>query len=304
MSPATAASASIEIRAVRKLFGSGADEVHAFGPSDLHVAPGEFVSLLGPSGCGKSTLMLMIAGLLERTDGEIFVDGELVDAPRTDVGIMFQDSTLVPWRSVRGNVELQLELRGLDVSAYRDRIDDLLHSVHLDGFEDRSPYELSGGMQQRAALCQAIVHEPGTLLLDEPLGKLDAMTRERIRADLQDLWMRRRPDGGVRHAQHRGGDSALDENLRDHAAAGADRPCDRHRPALAARARREARRSLRVPSGEDSGDLSWLRRALSCRPRPAASIGHGRAASMQGAECPSFPVTQGFGRCLVATAVR
>ena len=193
MSPTTAMSASIEIRAVRKLFGSGADEVHAFGPSDLSIAPGEFVSLLGPSGCGKSTLMLMIAGLLERTDGEIFVNGELVDAPRTDVGIMFQDSTLVPWRSVRGNVELQLELRGIEVAAYRERIDDLLRSVHLDGFEDRSPYELSGGMQQRAALCQAIVHAPGTLLLDEPLGKLDAMTRERIRADLQDLWMRRRP---------------------------------------------------------------------------------------------------------------
>lgn len=193
MTPNAAASASIEIRAVRKLFGSGAEEVHAFGPSDLGIAPGEFVSLLGPSGCGKSTLMLMIAGLLDRTDGEILVNGDVVDAPRTDVGIMFQDSTLVPWRSVRGNVELQLELRGLDVAAYRERIDELLHSVHLDGFEDRAPYELSGGMQQRAALCQAIVHEPGTLLLDEPLGKLDAMTRERIRADLQDLWMRRRP---------------------------------------------------------------------------------------------------------------
>jgi NitT/TauT family transport system ATP-binding protein len=106
---------------------------------------------------------------------------------------MFQDSTLVPWRTVRGNVELQLELRGLPVSEYRERIDELLASVGLADFADRRPYELSGGMQQRAAFCQAIVHRPPTVLLDEPLGKLDAMTRERIRADLQELWRRTRP---------------------------------------------------------------------------------------------------------------
>jgi NitT/TauT family transport system ATP-binding protein len=137
--------------------------------------------------------MLMIAGLLEQTAGEILVDGTLVQGPQTDVGIMFQDNTLVPWRTVRGNVELQLELRGLDLRAYRERIAALLHSVHLDGFEERYPYELSGGMQQRAAFCQALVHEPDTVLLDEPLGKLDAMTRERIRQDLQRVWLQRRP---------------------------------------------------------------------------------------------------------------
>ena len=106
---------------------------------------------------------------------------------------MFQDSTLVPWRDVRGNVELQLELRGRNPRDYADRIADLLRSVHLEGFEDRRPYELSGGMQQRAAFCQAMVHDPATVLLDEPLGKLDAMTRELIRADLQALWMQTRP---------------------------------------------------------------------------------------------------------------
>jgi NitT/TauT family transport system ATP-binding protein len=186
-------SASIEIRGTTKVFGSGDAAVHAFGPADLKVQPGAFVSLLGPSGCGKSTLMLMIAGLLEQTEGVILVDGTPVEGPQTDVGIMFQESTLVPWRNVRGNVELQLELRGLDLRAYRERVTALLHSVHLDGFEERYPYELSGGMQQRAAFCQALVHEPDTVLLDEPLGKLDAMTRERIRQDLQRVWLQRRP---------------------------------------------------------------------------------------------------------------
>lgn len=186
-------SAGISIEAVSKTFGSGEQAVHAFGPSDLSVAPGEFVSLLGPSGCGKSTLMLMIAGLLERTAGDIYFDGELVEAPRTDIGIMFQDNTLVPWRTVRGNIELQLEMRGESTTRNAERIDMLLRSVHLEDFADRFPYELSGGMQQRAAFCQAMVHDPQIMLLDEPLGKLDAMTRERIRSDLQTLWMQQRP---------------------------------------------------------------------------------------------------------------
>lgn len=137
--------------------------------------------------------MLMIAGLLAPSGGEIRVDGRAVTGPQTAIGIMFQDNTLVPWRTVRGNIELQLELRGLDLRDYRERIAELIRSVHLEGFEDRYPFELSGGMQQRAAFCQALVHEPGSVLLDEPLGKLDAMTRERIRQDLQALWLRRRP---------------------------------------------------------------------------------------------------------------
>jgi NitT/TauT family transport system ATP-binding protein len=106
---------------------------------------------------------------------------------------MFQDNTLVPWRTVRGNIELQLELRGLGVSSFASRVDRLLDSVHLVGFENRLPFELSGGMQQRAAFCQTLVHEPTMLLLDEPLGKLDAMTREAIRRDLQTLWLQTKP---------------------------------------------------------------------------------------------------------------
>src|SRR5438876_8631180 len=114
-------SASVDVSGVAKVFGGGEDAVHAFGPVGLRIDDGEFVSLVGPSGCGKSTLMLILAGLLEPSQGEIQVDGRAVAGPRTDIGIMFQDNTLVPWRTVRGNVALQLELRGLDVDAYADR---------------------------------------------------------------------------------------------------------------------------------------------------------------------------------------
>lgn len=183
---------AVEVQALTKIFGQGDAAVPAFGPSDLIVDDGEFVSLLGPSGCGKSTLLLMVAGLLEATSGNITVKGHTVDGPRTDIGIMFQDNTLVPWRSVRGNIELQLELRGLDPASYQDRINSLLEQVSLRDFAENAPFELSGGMQQRAAFCQALIHEPDTLLLDEPLGKLDAMTREVIRRDLQSLWMQKR----------------------------------------------------------------------------------------------------------------
>jgi NitT/TauT family transport system ATP-binding protein len=183
----------IAIRGVSKIFETADGSVHAFGPSSLDMAPGEFVSLLGPSGCGKSTLMLMVAGLLPVSSGEILARGIRTEAPRTDIGIMFQDNTLVPWRTVRGNIELQLELRGLDIAQYQQRVSELITSVQLDGFAARYPHELSGGMQQRAALCQTLVHEPQTLLLDEPLGKLDAMTRETIRRDLQSLWLSARP---------------------------------------------------------------------------------------------------------------
>src|SRR5262245_54122095 len=185
--------AAIDIRSASKTYATGGAAIHAFGPSSLTISPGEFISLLGPSGCGKSTLMLMIAGLLDCTSGEIEVGGHVVREPQTSIGIMFQDNTLVPWRTVRGNIELQIELRGLPVADYRAGIDQLISSVKLDEFAGRYPYELSGGMQPRAAFCQTLVHRPGVLLLDEPLGKLDAMTRESIRRDLQTLWLADRP---------------------------------------------------------------------------------------------------------------
>jgi NitT/TauT family transport system ATP-binding protein len=185
--------AAIGIHDVRKTFGRDSARIDAFGPASLEIEPGEFVSLLGPSGCGKSTLLLLIAGLLPPSGGWIALGGQPVTGPQTAIGIMFQDNTLVPWRTVRRNIDLQLELRGLDPKAHEGRVRDLINTVRLQGFENRRPYELSGGMQQRAAFCQALVHQPDTLLLDEPLGKLDAMTREAIRQDLQLLWLQSRP---------------------------------------------------------------------------------------------------------------
>ena len=137
--------------------------------------------------------MLMVAGLLDSTSGKVEFENKLVNGPKTDIGIMFQDNTLVPWRTVKGNIELQLELRGLNLKDYQEKINNILKSVNLDDFADRFPNELSGGMQQRAAFCQAMIHDPKIILLDEPLGKLDAMTREKIRADFQKLWMVKKP---------------------------------------------------------------------------------------------------------------
>ncbi len=183
-------SVAITVQGVEKLFGTGARPVHAIGPVDLQISPGRFVSFVGPSGCGKSTLLLMIAGLLAPTRGGIAIDGALVRAPYTDLGIVFQDHALVEWRSALDNVLLQVEMRGLGRRTYEPKARELLASVGLGDFLDRHPWELSGGMQQRTAFCRALVHDPPLILLDEPLGALDAMTREQLRGDLERLSMR------------------------------------------------------------------------------------------------------------------
>ena len=131
----------------------------------------------------------MIAGLLDCTEGELFVAGRRVQGPQTDIGMVFQGSVLVDWRSVLGNVMLQIEMRGLRKKDYLERARTLLRSVGLQDFADRHPYELSGGMQQRTAFCRALIHDPPLILMDEPLGALDAMTREQLRSDLERLWM-------------------------------------------------------------------------------------------------------------------
>ncbi len=164
--------------------------MHAFGPVDLSVEERQFVALVGPSGCGKSTLLLMIAGLLEGSAGEIRVAGSAVRGPQTDIGMVFQNPVLVDWRTVLGNVLLQIDLRGRRRRDFLDRAQDLLASVGLAEFGSRHPYELSGGMQQRTAFCRALIHDPPLILMDEPLGALDAMTREQLRADLERLWMK------------------------------------------------------------------------------------------------------------------
>lgn len=159
---------------------------------------GDFISLVGPSGCGKSTLLKVVAGLIKANKGRVSVAGQIVDRPLKIVGMAFQNATLLPWRSTRENVLLPMEIVEphrqqfrREKAKYEVIADDLLATVGLDGFGDRAPWQLSGGMQQRAQLCRALVHEPDLLLLDEPFGALDAFTREELWDVLQTLYMKR-----------------------------------------------------------------------------------------------------------------
>jgi len=182
-------SVPVAIRGVHKTYRLKSGTVEALGPIDLDIGSGRFVSLVGPSGCGKSTLLLMIAGLLDLTHGRIDVADKPVRAPLTDIGIVFQGNVLVDWRDALGNVLLQIEMQGRRRRDYEERAMALLASVGLAEFARRHPYELSGGMQQRTAFCRALIHDPPLILMDEPLGALDAMTREQLRGDLERLWM-------------------------------------------------------------------------------------------------------------------
>ena len=152
------------------------------------VERGELVALVGPSGCGKSTLLRIIAGLRPATAGVVVVDGRLVTRPLAEVGMVFQAPVLLKWRSVLDNVLLPAELAGVDARRYRERAGDLLRLVGLAGFEDKLPRELSGGMQQRVALCRALLLDPPLLLMDEPFGALDAMTRDEMNLELLRVW--------------------------------------------------------------------------------------------------------------------
>jgi len=182
--------AAVVVEHVRKGFEGG--RISALEDVSLRLEPGELVALTGPSGCGKSTLLMMIAGLIEPTEGTIAVESEEVTAPQTDIGIVFQNPVLVDWRDVLGNVLLQIEMRKLDRHSYEKKAEQLLTSVGLKDFLHKRPYELSGGMQQRTAFCRALIHDPPLVLMDEPLGALDAMTREQLRRDLEQLWLQTR----------------------------------------------------------------------------------------------------------------
>jgi NitT/TauT family transport system ATP-binding protein len=185
-------SVPVVARGIRKAYATKSGPVPALETIDLDVLAGRFVSLVGPSGCGKSTLLLIIAGLLEASEGSVHVGGAPVTRPLTDVGIVFQGNVLVDWRDALGNVLLQVEMRGLPRRDYEERAKALLGSVGLGEFLHRLPHELSGGMQQRTAFCRALIHDPPLVLMDEPLGALDAMTREQLRGDLERLWMHTR----------------------------------------------------------------------------------------------------------------
>ena len=188
---ARAASGFIEIESLNKTFvGQDGEPIVALEGVDLHVRRGEFVTIVGPSGCGKSTLLSVVAGLLEATGGEVRIGGTAVTEPYTDLGFVFQSDLLLDWRTVAGNVLLSCVMRGLDESAYVSRAHELLGSVGLEGFEGKRPFELSGGMRQRVALCRALLLDPPMLLMDEPFGALDALTREQMQVDLQTIWQR------------------------------------------------------------------------------------------------------------------
>lgn len=159
---------------------------------NLVVGSQEFVAVLGPSGCGKSTLLMLIAGLLHPTEGSVSIGGRPVTGPVTDLGIVFQRDLLLDWRTTLGNVMLQADIRNLDREGARSRALDLLDRVGLSGFAQHYPWELSGGMRHRVAICRALLHDAALLLLDEPFGTLDALTRDQLNLDLQRIWWSQR----------------------------------------------------------------------------------------------------------------
>jgi NitT/TauT family transport system ATP-binding protein len=183
----------ISLRGVTKRYRSASGEaIDALGAIDLDVAAGEFVAIVGPSGCGKSTLMMLVSGLIPATTGAITVGSARVKGAVGQAGIVFQRDVLLDWRTVLGNVMLPVEIRKLDRAVHVRKARDLLRSVGLADFEQKYPGELSGGMRQRVAICRALVQDPGLLLMDEPFGALDALTREQMNLDLQRIWLRDR----------------------------------------------------------------------------------------------------------------
>ncbi|HLI13749.1 MAG TPA: ABC transporter ATP-binding protein [Alphaproteobacteria bacterium] len=182
----------IGLEGIGLTYATRAARLDALEAVSFSAAKGEFVAIVGPSGCGKSTLLKIIAGLLRPTSGVARVNAQVVDGPMASVGIVFQSPLLMPWRNVLRNVLVQIEMRGLPVERYRGMAIELLTLVGLAGFQEAYPHQLSGGMQQRVGLCRALVHDPELLLMDEPFGALDALTREQMASELQRIWMERR----------------------------------------------------------------------------------------------------------------
>ena len=180
-------------------YGGAGTDTPAVEDASLTIGRGEFVALVGPSGCGKSSLLKIVSGLMPADSGIARVDGETVSRPLTMVGMAFQNATLLPWRTTLENVLLPLEVSRTHRGSFRRKRADhvqaaraLLKTVGLEGYEDHAPYELSGGMQQRASLCRSLIHAPDLLLLDEPFAALDAFTREELWDVLQELWQARK----------------------------------------------------------------------------------------------------------------
>ncbi|WP_375449922.1 ABC transporter ATP-binding protein [uncultured Devosia sp.] len=180
----SAAPPHIAISRVSKSFASRNGTVNALTDINLSIEKGEFISILGPSGCGKSTLLMLLSGLLPVTKGRIDVDKKHIGGPNADAGIVFQQDVLLEWRTALQNILIQAEIRGSDMTEARERAHTLLKMVSLEDFEGSFPKELSGGMRQRVSICRALLHKPPLLLMDEPFGALDAMTRDQLQIDL------------------------------------------------------------------------------------------------------------------------
>jgi len=182
----------IAVKELSKRYSSRAGSVHALQEINFKVSEGEFIAVVGPSGCGKSTLLKILAGILPPSNGEVRLRGTPITGPRRDIGMVFQSPVLFPWRSVLDNVLLPVDVQRLGRDGHLKVAMDLLSLVGLDGFERRYPWELSGGMQQRVAITRALIHDPAMLLMDEPFGALDAMTREQMNLELQRIWLERK----------------------------------------------------------------------------------------------------------------
>ncbi len=180
----------LELRSVGRVFSRPGRSVEALSGIEMNIRSGEFVCLVGPSGCGKTTILHLLAGLDRPSSGEVLADGRPVTGPDPGRVLIFQDAALFPWLSVRANVEFGLRMQEVPKRERDRRVDDLLEMVHLSRFSHSWVHELSGGMKQRVALARALAVDPAVLLLDEPFGALDAITRDRLHQELQELWMR------------------------------------------------------------------------------------------------------------------
>jgi len=191
----------VELEGVTLTYGRGERQIVALGETNLRIEEGDFVALVGPSGCGKSTILKLVTGLITASTGYVYVAGREVGAAPVRVGMAFQNPTMLPWLTVRDNVMMPLkivppfrqEYQSKKKTEFRDRADALLKEVGLAGFGDKHPWQLSGGMLQRASLCRALIHEPQLLMLDEPFGALDQFTREELWAVMQSLWLKLKP---------------------------------------------------------------------------------------------------------------
>ncbi len=184
--------AALRVERVGHVYDDQHGTVEALDNISFDIQPGEFVCIVGPSGSGKSTLLRIMAGLIQPQQGHVWLDGQIVTAPRPSIGIVFQKANLMPWRIVRDNVGLPLEMEHLPPPEIRRRAQVMIDLVGLTGFEESYPRGLSGGMEQRVAIARALIHNPTVLLLDEPFGSLDALTRERMALELTRIWSSRK----------------------------------------------------------------------------------------------------------------